>query len=74
MRGKLLHMKKVCYIAFIVTTLSLRSFGVLPTAEYSYQFGMLETFDSMKMTTKAPTNQNGQTLWSVELWGETDFA
>ncbi len=65
MRGKLLHMKEVCYIIFITTTLALRSFGVLPTAAYSYQFGMLETFDSMGTSTSAP-KLNGVPLWSVE--------
>jgi hypothetical protein len=57
-------MKKVCYAIFIVTMLSLRSFGVLPTAAYSYRFGMLETFDSMGTSTNAPM-LNGQTLWNV---------
>jgi hypothetical protein len=74
MEGKPLRMKKVCSIIFIVTTLSLRSLGALPIAAYSYKSGLVENFDSMKMTTKAPTNQSGQTLWSVELWGSTDFA
>ncbi len=63
-------MKKVFSIIVVTTALSLSSFAVppavlpLPAAAYSYKSGLIETFDSMQMSTKAPM-LNGQTLWSV---------
>ena len=56
-------MKTICSIIVVIVAFSLSSFAVLPAAAYSYQFGMLETFDSTTGT-NAPT-LNGQSLWSV---------
>lgn len=66
-------MKTVCSMVIATMVLSLSSFAVLPTAAYSYKSGLVETFDSMQMSTKAPM-LNGQTLWSVEPYEGYDCA
>ena len=63
-------MKKVFSVIVATMALALSSLAVppavlpLPAAAYSYKSGLIETFDSMQMSTKAPM-LNGQTLWSV---------
>ncbi|MEI8207231.1 MAG: hypothetical protein WCG03_10170, partial [Kiritimatiellales bacterium] len=57
-------MKKIISMMVVITALSLSSSAALPTAAYSYQFGMLETFESMGKSEDAP-KLGKKHLWSV---------